>query len=185
MLGNTSRTWQQIVWMGAALALLVVIGALIWFVGATVTDLVAVLKRRHQDEPFFVLSGVALITLTLIRMLAILIGGAICFAGLAVSFLTHQQQTSVESAVNRGEQGAKLTLATYSPGIVAMIIGAAIIVFALYARTSYSSKGVSAPIAGAVERTVEPAEQPEAPAPIVPRAVDQLSGQDEVPKPIE
>lgn len=174
---TTTKRWQQLVWIGAGLALLGVIGALVWFVGVTINELVAILAKRHDDSPFFLLSGISIVTLTLIRMLAVLLGGAIAFAGLAVSFFTHQQETTVESNLSRDEKGAKLTLATYSPGIIAMVIGAAIIVFALYAKTTYSSKGGVTPM--------KQVEQPQVPMRPVPRPIDELPEPEDTGKPVE
>jgi hypothetical protein len=178
MSGIPTEKWQQAVWIGAGLALFGILVALVWFVGSTVTDLVVVFGQQKDAQPVFILSGIALVTLTLIRILAIFLGGAIAFAGLAVSFFVHQQMTSLDTSVTHGDsEAAKVALATSSPGIVAVVIGAVIIIFALFAKTNYSSGGQS-PSAKSVEQSNVPARE-------VPRPLDELPEPDNVPQPIQ
>lgn len=168
--------WQQTVWAAAVAALFAIIGVLVWFVGSTVTELVGILQRQDR-EPYFLFSGVAIVTLALIRMLSILLGGAIAFAGLAVSFYTHKQASHVAARLGTVEDAPGMRLATYSPGIVAMLIGAAIIVSALYARTTFTSKGSALPAEQGQEAPPVPAR--------IPRPLDELPGPTAVPSPVE
>lgn len=92
---------------------------------------------------------------SLLRLLAILIGGAISFAGLAVSFYAHQQATSLGADAAREHLvNAKAALATNSPGIVAVVIGALVIIVALMLRSPHTYDPFASP--GAVWPQVPP-----------------------------
>jgi hypothetical protein len=101
----------------------------------------------------FVFSGMSLVGSSSLRLLAMLIGGAIAFAGLAVSFFVHEKKTSFSANSAGGpENSAKLTLATYSPGIVAVVIGALVIIIAVLTKATHtyvpggeSGQGVAVP----------------------------------------
>lgn len=143
--------WQRIVWVGAGAGLLATIFTLLAIVGVTVGQVVESFRLKSDTPASVLLSGMSLVTLTLIRLLAVLIGGAIAFAGLAVSFFVHQQAVRLDVGVAEKELGnAKAALATHSPGIVAIVIGALVIVAALFAKATHSYEVRESPSHSAV-----------------------------------
>lgn len=143
--------WQQLIWIACSIGLLLLILALLLLVGEALREIMGLLEQKTRDYAFL-FSGMALVTASLLRLLAILIGGAIAFVGLAVSFFAHQKATSLGSDVTHELMNAKVALATYSPGIVAVVIGAFIIIFSLHSKGTHSyypgrvvGEGVMAP----------------------------------------
>jgi hypothetical protein len=101
------------------------------------------LEIKDRDH-LFQFAGMNLVSGSLLRLLAILIGGAIAFVGLAVSFFAHQKATSLDASVAKEELlSAKAALATYSPGIVAIVIGSIVIMAAIFARGTYNYRPAS------------------------------------------
>ena len=129
--------WQQRVWVACSFALLLVILVLLLLVGSALWHVMALLEQKTSDLAF-IFSGMALVTSSLLRLLAILIGGAIAFVGLAVSFFAHQKATSIASDVVHEQVNAKAALATNSPGIVAVVIGACVIIVSLFSKATHS-----------------------------------------------
>ena len=100
-----------------------------------------VCARRDADLGF-VLGSLGVVTQTLLRLLAILVGAAVAFAGLAVSFFAHEHESTASAQLGDKAGGsAKFALATYAPGVVGVIVGALIIVAALYARGKHAYSG--------------------------------------------
>jgi hypothetical protein len=130
--------WQRWIWIGCSVTLLVVIVALCLIGMFALKEMMLLLRVEDRDH-LFQFAGMNLVTGGLLRLLAILIGGTIAFVGLAVSFYAHQKSTSLDAALGHNEQQhAKAALVTYSPGIIAIIIGAAVIISAIYARGTYN-----------------------------------------------
>lgn len=137
-----SPRWQQVIWTGAGFGLLLTIIILLAFAGSTVARVMDVISQRHDADLAFVFASVGVVTLTLLRLLAILIGAAIAFAGLAVSFFAHANSTSLTGELPvQPTTSAKVELATYAPGIVGLFVGALIIVCALFARSKHDYRG--------------------------------------------
>lgn len=137
-----SPKWQQLIWSGAGVGLLLTITILLAFSASTVSQLLTLVSKKQDADLGFVFASIGLITQTLLRLLSILVGGAVAFAGLAVSFFAHEQQTSAGAQLGSGAANvAKFTLATYAPGIVGVVVGALIIVAALYARGKHEYTG--------------------------------------------
>lgn len=120
---------------------------------------VSVLTTRPSDSEYsFIFTGLALVNSSLLRLLAILIGGAIAFVGLAVSFFVHQKATSLDAGAERGsQQKATVALATNSPGLVAVVIGAAVIIVAVVTKTTHTfAPGETSGEGIALPRTLPP-----------------------------
>ncbi|MCV2362609.1 hypothetical protein LNV23_03990 [Paucibacter sp. DJ1R-11] len=101
-----------------------------------------IIERNAAQDLVFTFASITHVNATLLRMVALLIGAAIGFGGLAVSFFAHEKATSLKFSHDAGDTSfAKGTLATYSPGLVGLVVGAAIIVCSLYAKTEYSYNG--------------------------------------------
>lgn len=138
--GRTAEVapWQRSLWISVAcslgLTILLLLGFVAWTVGR-VTDLMT----GHRDADLaFAFAGMTLVTLTLLRLLAILIGAGLAFAGLVVSFYNHAQVTRLGASQGGGAAGFRASLATGSPGIAAIVVGAVIILCALFAQGTYS-----------------------------------------------
>lgn len=130
--------WQRAIWRGCAIGLGLLIISLVGLVAYMLVQVLDLLRLKTPDNAF-VFAGITLLNSSLLRLLAILIGGAIAFVGLAVSFFAHQKATSVDANLAREQLGsAKAALATNSPGIVAVIIGALVIIVALFLRGTHT-----------------------------------------------
>lgn len=155
--------WQQKIWIGCGLGLLSIICLLCFFGGYTISTMVDLLKVNDQDR-LFQFAGMNMISHGLLRILAILIGGTIGFAGLAVSFFAHQRAMVLDAAVGLAEQhNVKLALAAYSPGIFALLVGAVIINCGVFARAQLDYEparaGAREDVLGAVMRPLPPLEE--------------------------
>lgn len=130
--------WQQYIWVGCSAGLMLMIVVLCCIVAFALGKMMLLLDIKDKDH-LFQFAGMNLVTGSLLRLVAILIGGAIAFVGLAVSFFAHQKATTLDTSIAKNELlNAKAALATYSPGIVAIVIGAAVIMASIYARATYN-----------------------------------------------
>ncbi|TLP69741.1 hypothetical protein FEA48_28225 [Pseudomonas nitroreducens] len=136
--GPPDLPWQRYNWKLAVILLFVTMLALLYIVWGNTTGILSVVSQYKGKDNSFVLGGLSLVTLTLIRMLAILIGAALAFAGLAISFFSHDKATQL--AASRTSPGATTaaTLTAYSPGIVGIVFGAVVIMAALLTKTTYN-----------------------------------------------
>jgi signal transduction histidine kinase len=128
-------------WSGVGFSLLFTILALFALVAYVLWSVISTFSGSAATDLLFVFSSTGLVTMALIRLLAIMIGAAIAFAGLAVSFFAHEQAItiSMEGKVNEAAS-AKMALATHSPGIVALLVGAMVIIVAVYSKTKHEYK---------------------------------------------
>jgi hypothetical protein len=133
--------WQQYLWSGTGVGLLVTLLILMSLVGSVLTKLLDTVAERPNADLGFVFASAGVITQTLLRLLSILVGAAIAFAGLAVSFFAHEHATQIGGQAESGTSSAKATFATYSPGIFGIAFGAIIIVSALYAKGNHTYTG--------------------------------------------
>lgn len=140
-LPDTPKTsWQKFMWFGVGFGLLLTIIVLLAGVGVLLVQIVDIIKTKG-DDLVFTFSGIGLVTTILIRLLAVLIGAAISFTGLAISFFAYEKAINFSGTMNASETTvAKATLATYSPGIVGMIVGAVIIICAIFAKSNFQYK---------------------------------------------
>ena len=141
------KKWQQIIWIGVAIGLGVGFLLLIYFVSSTLASLADIIVNfsskaaddHFNDKAVFLFSSVSLINLTLLRLLAILTGTGVIFGGLAVSFFTHAEANRLLISTGITSQTTpKGALATHSPGIVAVVVGAIIIISALFAKSEFN-----------------------------------------------
>jgi hypothetical protein len=126
--------FERSVWFAVGMGLAVCSVGLFALVGYSLWQTLTWLQRSATPSELYILNAVALTTLAMLRYLAMLIGAALASGGLLVSFLTlsHVLDVSVSSG------GAAPTFAsglkTTSPGVAAVVIGACIIVAALFSR---------------------------------------------------
>ncbi|HWL29413.1 MAG TPA: hypothetical protein VNQ97_10935 [Burkholderiaceae bacterium] len=134
--------WQSVIWLGLGLALIALLISMLILVAVTQMRVLAVIQEGVKDRAFAA-SMLSSSNLILLRLIVVLVGGGISFSGLAVSFFAHEK-ASVFSA---GELPAallpKFRLASHSPGIIAIIVGAVVIVCSLYATTRTRYEGPS------------------------------------------
>jgi hypothetical protein len=141
--------WQQRIWVGCSIGLMFIIVTLCVIVVFALAKMMILLEIKDNDH-LFQFAGMNLVSGSLLRLLAILIGGAIAFVGLAVSFFAHQKATSLDASIAKEELlNAKAALATYSPGIIAIIIGSIVIISSIYARGTYNYRPASVSTQGA------------------------------------
>jgi len=132
------QLWHQYVWMGAGVALFLVLILLLAFIGMTVASVMEIISSQQDADLSFVFSGVVLVNLTLLRLIALLIGAAIAFAGLAVSFYAHEKATSMSAKGRITEEASTgIVLRSFSPGIVGVIVGAVIIMTAILSTATH------------------------------------------------
>jgi hypothetical protein len=152
--GDSIPKWQQRIWVGCSIGLMLMIVALCFIVIFALGKMMLLLEIRDSDH-LFQFAGMNLVSGSLLRLLAILIGGAIAFVGLAVSFFAHQKATSLDASLAKEDLlSARVALATYSPGIIAIVVGAVVIMASIFARGTYnyrpaavSNQGVQHPAA--------------------------------------
>ncbi len=139
---NEVTKWQRSIWYGAGLGLALTIAVLVWFMSSTVTEVVRIIAAQKNPDLVFVFASTSMVTLSLLRLLAIVVGAAIAFAGLAVSFFTHEKATTITGETG-SQDGSKTAaaLATHSPGIAAVVVGSVIIAIALLAKSSHTYEG--------------------------------------------
>lgn len=139
---NESSGWQRYIWIGASVGLLLMIFGLFIFVSFMLEDLMTLIANQKQPDLAFIFASTGFVTLTSLRLIAILIGATIAFAGLAVSFFANEKASKIGAeAASNSSANLNVSLATYSPGIVGMVIGSIIIIFALYAKSSQNYEG--------------------------------------------
>lgn len=134
--------WQQVMWSGAGISLLLTIVILLSFAVITVSQLINVISKRSDADLGFIFASIGVITQTLLRLLAILVGAAVAFTGLAVSFFAHEHESTASAHLgDRAGGSAKFALATHVPGVFGVVVGALVIVAALYARGTHEYTG--------------------------------------------
>lgn len=127
-----TETWQQFVWFTAVVFLFVTMCFLLWTVWNNSARSMDVIIASSNQGPLFIFAGLSLVNSSLIKTLAILAGTAISFAGMAISFFSHEKANQLVAS-NKDTTGgqAKVALTAYSPGIFGVVVGAAIIMTAV------------------------------------------------------
>jgi hypothetical protein len=110
-----------------AVVLVFLVGGLLVWVSTSALKIAA-------GDKAFAYASMTLISLTMLRYLAMLIGAAMVFGGLMVSFFTHSRASKLEVGGTGGSSSGKVALATASPGIASIVVGAIVIVAALFSQ---------------------------------------------------
>lgn len=136
-------------WLGVGCVLAATVVGLFAIIGTTVWRVADMTAANATGHASFAFSGMLLMTLTLLRFVAMLIGAGMVFGGLALSFHTNSELTKIGA---ESESVGKATLATSSPGIAAIVVGAVVILSALfhggpyqYGETEYWQRADSPP----------------------------------------
>lgn len=132
--------WQSMIWLGLGVALTALLMSILLLVALTQMRVLSVIQDGGAD-PAFVASTLGSSNLILLRIIVVLIGGGISFAGLAVSFFLHQSATVVSVGGAPAVSVPKVSVASRSPGTIAVFVGAVVIVCALFAKTTAHYKG--------------------------------------------
>lgn len=144
------------IWLGLGVALTALLMSILLLVALTQMRVLSVIQDGGAD-PAFVASTLGSSNLILLRIIVVLIGGGISFAGLAVSFFSHESATVVSVGEAPAVSVPKVSLVSRSPGTIAVFVGAVVIVCALFARTTAHYKGPTTTEVG--EETDRSAEQ--------------------------
>ncbi|WP_431484638.1 hypothetical protein [Pseudomonas solani] len=140
-----TERWQQIAWIGAIVFLSITMVLLLGTVGYSSYRSMGVISSFANPElgrapdPMFLFAGLSLINTSLVKTIAILSGTAISFAGIAISFFSHEKANQLVAS-NGDTTGsmAKVALTAYSPGIFGVVVGAAVIMTTVLTPNKYS-----------------------------------------------
>jgi hypothetical protein len=134
-----TESWKKYAWI---LAIILLMGTML-FLLITVRELSAqtmdVVAKNKSDDPLFVFAGLSLVNSSLVKSIAILAGTAISFAGIAISFFSHEKASQLVASNNDAAgSNAKVALTAYSPGIFAVVVGAAVIMSSVLSPGKFS-----------------------------------------------
>lgn len=128
--------WQHSILRMTAIALFVTLGCALIFIAWTANTLFT-LGALHADDPLYSWTSMAVLANTTMRVLGIFFGAACMFAGAATAFYTAGQSTNITGGGGQSTNAFQFALATASPGIVAIVAGAAVVVLAVYAKSTF------------------------------------------------
>jgi hypothetical protein len=126
------RAWR--VWIGVGVALLLATLLLFGLVAYASFEGLGIVRDHGQAGSSFLLLGLALAQAGLLRSLAMLIGLALSCGGLLVSFLALREAVVVDA--QSAGAGGGLKIQSTSPGVVAIVLGALVVIAALFSTTS-------------------------------------------------
>lgn len=126
--------FEQRVWIAVGLGLALCSIGLFGLVGYSLWRTLSWLQHSLMPSEAYVLNAVALTTLALLRYLAMLVGAALASGGLLVSFLTLSHVIDVSASSGGPTPTFASGLKTTSPGVAAVVIGAIIMISALFSR---------------------------------------------------
>ncbi|MGE8468859.1 MAG: hypothetical protein ACN6QE_22355 [Pseudomonas putida] len=130
--------WQTKMWGWVAAGLGVSGLLLIALVSFAVYRTTSIVNDNASADLAFTFSSLGMISTTLLRLLAMLIGSGVIFGGLAVSFFSSRDPhaVSVEGIPAAGES-FKTMVASHTPGLIGIFTGGVIIIAALFAVTRH------------------------------------------------
>lgn len=128
--------WGTLIpWLVTAASLLVLV-SLAWFLIENIFWFRGqIFPPQVTRDDWFTLYAFHVYLAILTRSVGLFSGFALIFIGTAVSFYSLHRETIVESTAS----GVGGKLATASPGIVAMILGAAVIMFTIYSKNQFEN----------------------------------------------
>lgn len=157
--GTSAPKWQSTIWLGLGAALFVLIVALISLVAITQMRILTVIERVDTDLAFTA-ATLGHANLILLKLVVVLMGGGISFAGLAVSFFAHEKASEVSGAGASSSQSPRLQLISHSPGVIAIVVGAALMAWSLTPApfVSYTGKAGSVSLPAGKDGLLPPTE---------------------------
>ncbi|MCG7326850.1 hypothetical protein [Achromobacter sp. ACRQX] len=132
--------WQTMIWLGLGATLCVLLAALLSLVAITQMRILTVIEKVDTDL-VFTATTLGHANLILLRLVVVLIGGGISFAGLAVSFFAHEKASEVSGAAAAASQLPRVKLISHSPGVIAIVVGAALMACSLFVSSSIYYSG--------------------------------------------
>ncbi len=129
--------WQMVVWAGCAAILSLELFVLTLLAYTRTTEITTIVSKSDLKDGAFILAGLGMSAFSLIRILAILIGSAIIFGGLSVSFFSSERASNVEFSGNE-KLPLSTHIASHSPGVMGILVGGIIIICALFAPTNFN-----------------------------------------------
>lgn len=130
---KTMPLWQTKVWLRVVQGFGVCSFLLICLVGYSVYQTAMIITNKSGTDLAFTFSGIALLNTVLLRLLAILIGSAIIFGGLAISFFSSNDTNRISLQANQAAGDSyKAMVASRTPGIVGIFMGGIIIIASLF-----------------------------------------------------
>ncbi len=139
--------WQRIIWSVAAFGMFGIATGLLFVTYFTISGVLATIAGRNPvptagvvTDPVFTFVSLNVVSGTLIRLVACLIGAGIAFGGLAVSFFAHDSPIHVSGQIGAGgkpqQSAATGRIATHVPGVIAIVLGVALVAVAVLSKTA-------------------------------------------------
>ncbi|MCA2024850.1 hypothetical protein LDK53_02760 [Enterobacter sp. K16B] len=129
--------WQMYVWASCGIILSLELLGLTVLAYVRTKEIATIVSRTAINDGAFILAGLSMSAFSLIRILAILIGSAIIFGGLSISFFTSERVNNVQVTGN-DKIPMSAQIASHSPGVMGILIGGIIIICALFAPTHFN-----------------------------------------------
>lgn len=130
--------WQIWIW-GACVAMLCLELLTLTVMAYIRTNEIAhVVSNSKINEAAFVLAGLSMSSFSLIRILAILIGSGIIFGGLSISFFSSERANKIDVETKNAINPVTANIVSNSPGVIGILMGGAIIICALFAKTTFT-----------------------------------------------
>lgn len=127
-----TENWKKHAWILAIILLLATMGFLLFIVRELSIQTMNAITQSRSNDTLFLFAGLSLVNSSLTKSIAILSGTAVSFAGIAISFFSHEKANRLVAANNDAAgNNAKIALTAYSPGIFAVVVGAAVIMTAV------------------------------------------------------
>ncbi|NIF21754.1 hypothetical protein [Candidatus Pantoea multigeneris] len=133
---NVFPVWQSRVWMIVVLGFGLITVLCILYACYMLENEISILTEGLKKDPLMALTGTGMLGAQFLRGLSILMGGAVIFGGLSISFFSGQDTHIINGEVNESVK-AKVSLSTRTPGVLGVITGGIIIVYALYTPYTY------------------------------------------------
>lgn len=133
---NSAPKWQRNILAMTAVALFTTLGSALIFIAWTANTLFN-LGALHPDDALYSWTSMTVLANTTMRVLGIFFGAACMFAGAATAFYVTGQTNNLSGGGGQGSNAFQFALATASPGIVAILAGAAVVVLSVYAKSTF------------------------------------------------
>ncbi|WP_157060515.1 hypothetical protein [Pantoea sp. A4] len=136
---NLFPVWQSRVWMVVVLGFGLITVLCILYACLVLDRQIPLLVSGINSNSMIAISGAAMIASQFLRGLSILMGGAIVFGGLSLSFFSGKDDSTFSTGDNQSVFKS-VTLTTKTPGIFGIVIGGVIILYALHIPYDFQYK---------------------------------------------
>ena len=128
--------WQRSILTMTAIALFITLGCALIFIAWTANVLFS-LGGMHTDDPLYSWTSMTVLANTTMRVLGIFFGAGCMFAGAATAFYTVGHNTNISGGGGQASSAFQFAIATASPGIIAIVAGATVVVSTVYAKSTF------------------------------------------------